>query len=69
MTQRNQPCPCNSGLKYKRCCGNPVETARNVLKKRQEAQIRFYEEARKRIKQLEDYKNGHLTLQRPMMNL
>jgi hypothetical protein len=21
---RNAPCPCNSGLKYKRCCGNPV---------------------------------------------
>jgi hypothetical protein len=21
---RNAPCPCRSGLKYKRCCGNPV---------------------------------------------
>ena len=23
---RNEPCPCGSGLKYKRCCGNPVST-------------------------------------------
>ncbi|MBL8293203.1 MAG: SEC-C domain-containing protein, partial [Bryobacterales bacterium] len=21
---RNEPCPCGSTLKYKRCCGNPV---------------------------------------------
>jgi len=21
--QRNKPCPCNSGLKYKKCCGRP----------------------------------------------
>jgi len=21
---RNQPCPCNSGRKYKKCCGNPA---------------------------------------------
>jgi len=21
---RNQPCPCNSGKKYKKCCGNPT---------------------------------------------
>ena len=21
---RNEPCPCGSNLKYKRCCGNPV---------------------------------------------
>ena len=24
---RNAPCPCNSGLKYKRCCGNPAGSA------------------------------------------
>jgi len=24
---RNAPCPCNSGLKYKRCCGNPAGPA------------------------------------------
>jgi len=24
---RNQPCPCNSGLKYKKCCGNPAGPA------------------------------------------
>ena len=23
-TGRNEPCPCNSGLKFKRCCGNPL---------------------------------------------
>jgi hypothetical protein len=22
MTGRNAPCPCGSGLKYKKCCGN-----------------------------------------------
>lgn len=22
---RNQPCPCNSGLKYKKCCGSPLK--------------------------------------------
>lgn len=21
---RNEPCPCDSGLKYKKCCGNPA---------------------------------------------
>jgi len=24
---RNEPCPCGSNLKYKRCCGNPVSQA------------------------------------------
>lgn len=24
---RNQPCPCGSTLKYKRCCGNPLRQA------------------------------------------
>lgn len=24
---RNQPCPCKSGLKYKKCCGNPSLSA------------------------------------------
>jgi preprotein translocase subunit SecA len=23
-TQRNSPCPCDSGKKYKQCCGRPV---------------------------------------------
>jgi hypothetical protein len=22
---RNDPCPCKSGLKYKKCCGNPLK--------------------------------------------
>ena len=24
---RNEPCPCGSGVKFKRCCGNPVAQA------------------------------------------
>ena len=24
---RNAPCPCRSGLKYKKCCGNPAKEA------------------------------------------
>jgi SEC-C motif len=27
---RNQPCPCNSGLKYKRCCWNKPKTGTHV---------------------------------------
>jgi transposase-like protein len=26
-TGRNELCPCNSGLKYKKCCGNPARPA------------------------------------------
>jgi uncharacterized protein YchJ len=26
-TPRNSPCPCRSGLKYKKCCGNPAREA------------------------------------------
>ena len=26
---RNAPCPCGSGIKYKRCCGNPLQSAGN----------------------------------------
>jgi len=28
--RRNQPCPCGSGKKYKRCHGNPVQPARAI---------------------------------------
>jgi hypothetical protein len=55
--QRNQPCACNSGLKWKHCCGDPVRIAaeyeRNRLqaladrKARQEAEDRQAQEARK----------------------
>jgi SEC-C motif len=24
---RNDPCPCGSGRKYKKCCGDPVKLA------------------------------------------
>jgi uncharacterized protein YchJ len=27
---RNQPCPCGSTLKFKRCCGNPLRAARSA---------------------------------------
>jgi uncharacterized protein YchJ len=32
VTHRGAPCPCGSGLKYKRCC-LPKETARKVSKR------------------------------------
>ncbi|MPZ40799.1 MAG: UPF0149 family protein, partial [Rhizobiales bacterium] len=28
-TGRNEPCPCGSGKKYKRCCGSPEKLARD----------------------------------------
>src|SRR5947209_6334392 len=28
---RNQPCPCGSGRKFKKCCGRPQETASIVI--------------------------------------
>ena len=28
---RNEPCPCGSGLKSKRCCGSSLERARSEL--------------------------------------
>ncbi len=27
---RNDPCPCGSGKKFKKCCGNPKLSARNI---------------------------------------
>jgi hypothetical protein len=27
---RNQPCPCGSGKKYKRCCGNPLKKVSSI---------------------------------------
>jgi len=27
---RNAPCPCNSGQKFKRCCGNPIASAQRT---------------------------------------
>ncbi len=29
---RNEPCPCNSGRKYKKCCGNPLKKDSNYSK-------------------------------------
>jgi len=29
---RNEPCPCGSNLKYKRCCGNPVSNEINSVR-------------------------------------
>jgi ABC-type uncharacterized transport system involved in gliding motility auxiliary subunit len=44
MNQRNQPCPCNSGKKYKKCCGS--EALLSV--KRREAEARQLEAVRAR---------------------
>ena len=30
---RNEPCPCNSGKKYKKCCGAPVDASPTTQKK------------------------------------
>ncbi len=27
---RNDPCPCGSGKKFKKCCGSPKLSARNI---------------------------------------
>lgn len=32
---RNQPCPCGSGKKYKRCCGTPLLSERSVASRAQ----------------------------------
>jgi hypothetical protein len=45
---RNAPCPCGSGLKYKRCCEGKdiaaaLDEALNSLEPEQEAEIRLHE--------------------------
>ncbi|MBU0673856.1 MAG: tetratricopeptide repeat protein [Proteobacteria bacterium] len=37
MTKRNEPCPCGSNMKYKKCCGTPekVESASSESQQRQ----------------------------------
>ena len=40
----NDPCPCGSGLKYKKCCGSPAklaEEARNAEEKHKEEKKRI----------------------------
>ena len=37
---RNQPCPCGSGIKYKRCCGNKPFPKINVDAKKADELIR-----------------------------
>jgi hypothetical protein len=32
ITGRNDPCPCGSGEKYKKCCGTPIFQSRSELK-------------------------------------
>jgi len=40
---RNQPCPCGSGKKHKRCCGNPLLSKRRVTSVATRAQAMFKE--------------------------
>jgi len=35
MSNRNQPCQCSSGLKYKKCCGSPAALKAARAAKRQ----------------------------------
>lgn len=49
MNMRNKPCPCNSGKKYKRCCGD--EAMLNA--KRREADARQLEIVRARAEEPE----------------
>lgn len=30
MPGRNDPCPCQSGKKYKKCCGDPLNEQRSL---------------------------------------
>jgi hypothetical protein len=34
VPSRNEPCPCGSGRKYKRCCLDPLDTVARELKDR-----------------------------------
>ncbi len=47
-TSRNSQCPCSSGKKFKKCCGNPailLEKDREILKRIQiEAKLKRIEE-------------------------
>ena len=41
----NDPCPCGSGLKYKKCCGSPAKLAAEALKAEEE-----HKQEKKRIR-------------------
>lgn len=38
---RNQPCPCGSGKKYKKCCGFPKPLQKNLSKSKRAAVVYF----------------------------
>jgi hypothetical protein len=50
-TERNSPCPCNSGKKHKRCCGS-VEAQEAALQARREQWKRQEEARRQRMLEL-----------------
>ena len=50
---RNQPCPCGSARKYKRCCGERIETV--VCQERQAALPPWWIHSRRKLHQFEKY--------------
>lgn len=57
-SNRNQPCECGSGKKFKKCCGDAAEIAEDRKKAQQEMfeQMRRNREAREK----ERIEKGHL---------
>ena len=51
--QRNQPCPCNSGKKAKRCCHSP-KAIREAREERELMEFRL-RELRRKEKEIENY--------------
>jgi len=48
-TDRNDPCPCGSGKKYKKCCGNPAKVARERKWKEDKRTIKKNEKSNKTV--------------------
>jgi len=55
-TKRNAPCPCGSGLKYKKCCLKYDSNPKLALKKGQELEQEYISEE---LKRWEEYKKKH----------
>jgi len=52
MNNRNKPCSCNSGLKYKKCCGS--EAAKSAQRREEMAKLREAWNARAEARRLEE---------------
>jgi hypothetical protein len=48
-TPRNQPCPCKSGKKFKKCCGS----AAMLAERKREEEVKFMEARRARVAERE----------------